>query len=69
MIQLDKELKAANSNARLTMQVHDELVLEVPDNEIDATKAIIERAMTLDQPLKVPLKVDFGIGKNWMDAK
>lgn len=69
MIQLDKELKAANSNARLTMQVHDELVLEVPDNEIDATKAILERAMTLEQPLKVPLKVDFGIGKNWMDAK
>lgn len=69
MIRLDKELKAGNSNARLTMQVHDELVLEVPDNEIDATKAILERAMTLDQPLKVPLKVDFGIGKNWMDAK
>jgi DNA polymerase-1 len=69
MIQLDKELKAAKSNARLTMQVHDELVLEVPDNEIDATKAILERAMTLEQPLKVPLKVDFGIGKNWMDAK
>lgn len=69
MIQLDKELKAENSNARLTMQVHDELVLEVPDNEIEATKAILERAMTLGQPLKVPLKVDFGIGKNWMDAK
>lgn len=69
MIRLDKELKAGNSNARLTMQVHDELVLEVPDHEIDATKAILERAMTLDQPLKVPLKVDFGIGKNWMDAK
>lgn len=69
MIRLDKELKAGNSNARLTMQVHDELVLEVPDNEIEATKAILERAMTLDQPLKVPLKVDFGIGKNWMDAK
>ncbi|MDQ5936036.1 MAG: polymerase [Cyanobacteriota bacterium erpe_2018_sw_21hr_WHONDRS-SW48-000092_B_bin.40] len=69
MIRLDKELKDGNSNARLTMQVHDELVLEVPDNEIDATKAILERAMTLDQPLKVPLKVDFGIGKNWMDAK
>ncbi|MDP3509977.1 MAG: DNA polymerase I [Candidatus Melainabacteria bacterium] len=69
MIELDKELKAANSGARLTMQVHDELVLEVPDNEIDKTKAILERAMTLKQPLKVPLKVDFGIGKNWMDAK
>ncbi|CAN5610108.1 hypothetical protein BH11CYA1_BH11CYA1_40100 [soil metagenome] len=69
MIKLDQELKAANSNAKLTMQVHDELVLEVPDNEIEATKVILERAMTLEQPLKVPLKVDFGIGKNWMDAK
>jgi len=69
MIRLDQDLRAAGSNAKLTMQVHDELVLEVPDNELEATKAILEKAMTLNQPLKVPLKVDFGTGKNWMDAK
>ena len=51
------------------MQVHDELVLEVPDEDIEATKVLLERAMLLDQPLKVPLKVDFGIAKNWRDAK
>ncbi len=69
MIRLDQDLRAAGSNAKLTMQVHDELVLEVPDDELEATKVILEKAMTLDQPLKVPLKVDLGTGKNWMDAK
>lgn len=51
------------------MQVHDELVLEVPNSEIEATKAIIDNAMTRVAELKVPLKVDMGVGKNWMDAK
>jgi DNA polymerase-1 len=69
MIKLDQELRAANSSAKLTMQVHDELILEVPEADVEATRAILEKAMQLDQPLKVPLKVDVGVGKNWMDAK
>jgi DNA polymerase-1 len=69
MIKLDHELRAAKSRAKLILQVHDELVLEVPDEDIEATKELLERAMVLDQPLKVPLKVDFGIAKNWRDAK
>lgn len=69
MIKLDQELRAANSSARLTMQVHDELILEVPEADVEATKAILEKAMQLNQPLKVPLQVDVGTGKNWMDAK
>jgi len=69
MIRLDQDLTAAGSSAKLILQVHDELVLEVPDVDIEATRALVEKAMLLDQPLKVPLKVDFGIGKNWRDAK
>ncbi len=69
MIKLDQELSESGLRARLIMQVHDELILEVPDQELDATKALLGKAMQLDQPLKVPLKVDFGVAKNWMDAK
>ncbi|MBU6455894.1 MAG: DNA polymerase I, partial [Cyanobacteria bacterium REEB67] len=69
MVRLDEELQKAGSRAKLIMQVHDELVLEVPDEDIEATKALLEKAMLLDQPLRVPLKVDFGIAKNWRDAK
>lgn len=69
MIKLDEELSKSGLKAKLILQVHDELVLEVPDNELEETKALVARAMLLDQPLLVPLQVDFGIGKNWMDAK
>ncbi|MBK9769576.1 MAG: hypothetical protein IPP57_01880 [Candidatus Obscuribacter sp.] len=69
MIKLDEELSKSGLKAKLILQVHDELVLEVPDNELEETKALVARAMLMDQPLAVPLQVDFGIGKNWMDAK
>ena len=69
MIRLDDSLKQSKLNAKLILQVHDELVLDVPDKELDETKALVLEAMEMDQPLKVPLKVDFGVGKNWMVAK
>jgi DNA polymerase-1 len=69
MVKLDQELVASGSKARLTMQVHDELVMEVPNDEIEATRKVIDQAMTKVVELKVPLKVDMGVGKNWMDAK
>ncbi|HEY9753846.1 MAG TPA: DNA polymerase I [Oculatellaceae cyanobacterium] len=69
MIRLRKQLKERNLNAKLILQVHDELVLEVPRSELDETKDVIMDAMQMDQPFKVPLKVDVGVGENWMDAK
>ena len=69
MINLDKELQFANLKAKLILQVHDELVLEVPDEEVDRVKEVIDRAMTTGHNLKVPLKVDMSAAKNWMDCK
>lgn len=69
MIRLDRELRKRRLRSRLIMQVHDELVLEVPKTEVDETKSIVLSSMELDQPLKVPLKVDMGVGPNWLDAK
>jgi DNA polymerase-1 len=69
MIRLREELLAHNLKARLILQVHDELVLEVPEEELEETKVVVREAMLLDQPFRVPLKVDIGVAKNWMDAK
>lgn len=69
MLKLDERLKESGSKAKLVLQVHDELVLEVPDDELDAAAEIVRESMELDQPLKVPLKVDTGKGKTWIDAK
>lgn len=69
MIKLDEELKASGLSAKLILQVHDELVMEVKDEELEAAKALLANAMTLGQPLAVPLKVDIAVAKNWMEAK
>ncbi|MCA9814165.1 MAG: DNA polymerase I [Cyanobacteria bacterium HKST-UBA01] len=69
MIELDKKLKASGLKARLILQVHDELVLDVPDSELEETQKLVMEAMEMGQPLSVPLKVDMGTGKNWMQVK
>lgn len=69
MIRLDQQLKEHKLKAKLILQVHDELVLEVPRDEIEVTTNVVRNSMLLDQPFTVPLKVDVGIGDNWMDAK
>ncbi len=69
MIQLDNQLRAKALKAKLILQVHDELVLEVPTSELTETQTVVLEAMLLNQPLIVPLKVDMGSAKNWMDTK
>ncbi len=69
MIRLDKELQERGLKSKLILQVHDELVLEVPEAELELAKDAVRTSMQMDQPLKAPLKVDVGIGINWMDAK
>ena len=68
MIRLPGELAAAGLNARMLLQVHDELVLEVPDAEIEATRAAVVRVMEGAARLQVPLVVDTGTGPSWDEA-
>ncbi len=68
MIDLDAKLDASTLQAQLLLQVHDELVLEVPLKELEATSAIVKDAMENAVTLDVPLNVDFGHGKNWLEA-
>jgi len=69
MLHVDEELQRGAFKARLLMQVHDELLIEVPDNEVDAVSSMLKREMENAVSLDVPLVADVGVGDNWMDAK
>ena len=68
MIRLPGALAAARLKATLLLQVHDELLLEVPDNEVDKTKEVTRTVMEGAAKLSVPLVVDTGVGANWAAA-
>ena len=68
MVRLPNALKDAGLSADLLLQVHDELVFEVPDREVDATKKLVKRVMEEAAHLTVPLVVDVGVGANWGEA-
>jgi DNA polymerase-1 len=68
MIQVDTWLRTSKAKARLIMQVHDELVLEVPDEAVPTLVQQIRDHMAHAAELRVPLKVEVGIGKNWDEA-
>ncbi|MGB7084299.1 MAG: DNA polymerase, partial [Phormidesmis sp.] len=67
MIQMHELLKGYEAN--MLLQVHDELIFEVPPAEWDALKPKIEHTMESAIELIVPLKVEANAGKNWMEAK
>jgi DNA polymerase I len=68
MIDVDAWLQASGAPARLIMQVHDELVLEVADDAVEALVQQLRQHMGHAAELTVPLKVDVGIGRNWDEA-
>ncbi|MAD28513.1 MAG: DNA polymerase I [Woeseiaceae bacterium] len=68
MIDVSNWLKSANAPARIIMQVHDELVLEVQSDVISDIRSKIVEIMESTVSLKVPLIVDVGVGKNWDEA-
>lgn len=69
MIDLDHRMKQEKLQAKLLLQVHDELILEAPEEEIDILKDIVPEMMENTVELDVPLKVDYSYGQSWFDAK
>lgn len=69
MVNLHAALRERGLGAKLTLQVHDELVLEVPEKEADETLELVKDIMENAYPLDVPLKVDANLGKNWGEVK
>jgi len=68
MIQIHGRLKKENSRSKMLLQVHDELLFEVPEAEADCIEAMVKEEMEGVYPLQVPLKVDTKIGGNWDEA-
>lgn len=68
MINIADELKNNSLKSKLILQVHDELVFDVPLEEVDLIKKIIIDKMENAYKLKVPLTVDLGVGNNWLEA-
>ena len=68
MINIHRWLLDADTGIRMIMQVHDELVFEVPDDQLDFAKTEIEKFMVEAAELKVPLEVGLGVGDNWEQA-
>jgi DNA polymerase I len=69
MIDMALRLKEENLQSRLLLQVHDELIFEAPENEIETLKKIVPEVMENAMELEVPLKVDYSYGPTWYDAK
>jgi len=70
MITVQKELKQSGMRARMTLQVHDELVFDVPVGEVQQVEQLIKKAMegAMKLPHDVPVNVETGSGGNWLEA-
>jgi DNA polymerase-1 len=69
MVAIDRRLRAEGRAARLVLQVHDELLLEVPSAELSAVRELVREEMCGAYPLDPPLVVDIGAGDDWNEAK
>lgn len=69
MIRIDEDLRARKLKSRMLLQVHDELLFEVPDSELETMRQLVRERMEDVHPLKVPLVVEVGVGPNWRDVE
>ena len=69
MIETDRLLNEGNYKTKMIMQVHDELIFEVPKEELENVKELVLKAMGLNQPLKVPLDIDINCGITWKEGE
>lgn len=70
MVNIHKELQERNLQSKLLVQIHDELIFDVPENELEIMKTLVPKVMQEALPLEdVPVVADYGIGKNWLEMK
>jgi len=69
MIRIDNRLKEGKYKSKMILQVHDELIFEVPESELEKLKIMVIDEMSNAAKLDIPVKVDWGTGKNWFEAK
>jgi DNA polymerase-1 len=68
MINIHRRLQSGEFRAKMILQVHDELVFDVPEEEVERLKPMVKEEMEGAVKLEVPVVVDFGVGKNWLEA-
>jgi DNA polymerase-1 len=69
MVRIHERLRAEGRAARLVLQIHDELLLEVPEPEVSQVRELVREEMCRAYPLDPPLAVDVGVGDDWNEAK
>ena len=69
MIEIDRVFREKNIRSKMLLQVHDELIFNVYNDEVDIVRDIVYNVMTNIVKLKVPLDVDIEMGNNWYEAK
>ena len=68
MVRVDRALKASGLKAKMVLQIHDELLFDVPRGEVEQVKEIAKREMEAAMDVGVPLEVSVGVGENWLEA-
>jgi len=68
MIEIDREIKERKLQGKMILQIHDELIFEVPDEEIDPFKSLVKEKMEGVLKLNVPIEVHIAVGKNWAEC-
>ena len=68
MINIYNEMNKRGLKSKMILQVHDELVFEVPDKEVKTMRQLVQNKMEAAMKLNIPIKVEIGIGKNWLEA-
>ena len=69
MLKVADYLESTNKQTKMVLQVHDELIFEVPNNELEEVTEKLRRIMETALPMDVPIKVDINVGQNWLEAK
>ena len=69
MVRVDRELRRQRLSSRIVLQVHDELLLEVPADEEEQVKALVREAMMGAAQMAVPLEIEIQSGKSWYETK
>ncbi|MCR4439574.1 MAG: DNA polymerase I [bacterium] len=68
MINISRALRQSGLKTKMILQVHDELVFEVPKNEVEQVRTLVRHEMEHAITMDVPIKVDIGVGRNWLEA-
>ena len=68
MVAIDRRLSGDGLRTRMVLQVHDELLFEVPEKEVKKVEKLVRETMESVMALRVPLRVEVGVGKNWAEA-